>query len=325
MRWLLLVTVALCSAAFADSAVELVRNGDRIDVSIGGEPFTAFHFGADLTKPFLHPLRAVDGTIVTRGYPMEEIGGEQRDHPHHRGAWFSHGEVNGIDFWANEVSQRSRNRKGVIALDVIQTVRSGPHEGLIEATFEWQDLDGAVLLREDRSMRFKRHGDDNIVDFELNLTAEADSVHFGDTKEGTFAVRIATELEEQHIRAKGIARTGKIVSAEGGTTEARVWGKRSPWVDYSGSIEDKPMGIAIFDHPSNPKHPTFWHVRGYGLFAANVFGEHHFYNDDSRDGSITLAKGESIRFRYRIVIHSGRTADAEIPAKFAAWKATGPQ
>ena len=130
---------------------------------------------------------------------------------------------------------------------------------------------------------------------------------------------MATELEEQHLRAKGIARTGKITNADGKSTEANTWGKRSPWVDYAGTLQGKPMGVAIFDHPSNPKFPTYWHVRGYGLFAANIFGEHDFYSDESRDGSITLAKGKTLRFRYRVVVHPGRTADANIESKYKAW------
>ena len=319
MHRLLLLAVLAGIPALPSSEVRLEREGERIDVSIGGEPFTSFHFGAGATKPYLHPLRAADGTVVTRGYPMEEIEGEQRDHPHHRGAWFSHGAVNGVDFWANEPGQQARGRKGVIALDGIGRAESTGSEGRIEATFAWNDPDGKRLLTETRSMTFGRDGEDNFVDFDILLTAEADSVRFGDTKEGTFAVRMATELEEQHFRAKGIPRTGKIVNAEGRSAEAGTWGKRSAWVDYSGSIDGRPMGVAIFDHPGNPKHPTYWHVRGYGLFAANIFGEHDFHADESRDASITLGKGGTLRFRYRILIHPGRTADANLAHKHAAW------
>ncbi len=322
-RLLGLITLACLPVALASDDVSVRRDGNRIHVEIGGQPFTAFYFGPEATKPYLHPLRARDGTVVTRGYPMERVEGEQTDHPHHRGVWFSHGDVNGVDFWANEVRQRSRGSKGTIELAAIDAVESGGSEGLVRATFGWRGPNRQLLVTERRAMRFRRSSDDNIVDFDLELTAEADSVHFGDTKEGTFAVRIATELEEPHFRAKGIARTGTIKNASGLATEARTWGKRSPWVDYSGSLQGKPMGIAIFDHPDNPKHPTYWHVRGYGLFAANVFGEHDFHADESKDGGITLAKGETLRFRYRVLVHPGRTADAGLPRKHAEWAAAG--
>lgn len=315
----LLLGLLACIPAMHAETVAVERDGDKIAVEIGGQPFTSFYFGADATKPYLHPLRAPDGTVVTRSYPMDEVAGEQTDHPHHRGVWFSHGEVNGFDFWANEVSQRKRGRKGTIALNKIEAAESGANRGLIRASFNWLDTSGKALLAESRSMTFERIGQDNVVSIDITLTALVDSVHFGDTKEGTFAVRMATELEEQHLRAKGIARTGKITNADGKSTEANTWGKRSPWIDYAGTLQGKPMGVAIFDHPSNPKFPTYWHVRGYGLFAANIFGEHDFYADESRDGSITLAKGKSLRFRYRVVVHPGRTADANIEGKYKVW------
>lgn len=325
MRRLLLVGVLTCFPALTADDVSLDRDGHRIDIRIGGQLFTAFYFGPEATKPYLHPLRAIDGTVVTRSYPMEDVEGEQTDHPHHRGVWFSHGEVNDVDFWANEKKQRGRGNKGTIELDRVSAVESGSSAGRINASFAWNDPHGVRLLTERRLMQFRRSGQDHVVDFDIELTAIADSVHFGDTKEGTFGVRMATELEEPHLRAEGIARTGTIVNAEGLTSELEAWGKRSAWVDYSGSIEGKPVGIAIFDHPSNPKHPTYWHVRGYGLFAANVFGEHDFHADESRDGSITLAKGEKLRFRYRVLVHPGRTRDADLARKHADWARDSPR
>ena len=323
MKRVLVIAALACLPGWSADHVSVVREGDRIEVSIGGEPFTTFYFRSDATKPYLHPLRAQDGTVVTRSYPMEQVEGEQTDHPHHRGLWFGHGEVNGVDFWATEKEQRARGNAGTIALDKIAAVESGETEGRTDASFAWNDPQGVRLLTERRAMRFSRSGHDNLVDFDIVLVAETDTVHFGDTKEGTFAVRMATELEEPHLRAKGIPRTGKIVNASGQASEANTWGKRSPWVDYSGRIAGKSLGVAIFDHPGNPKHPTYWHVRGYGLFAANVFGEHDFYADESRDGSITLKKGETLRFRYRVVVHPGRTADADLARKHAEWARVG--
>jgi hypothetical protein len=292
--------------AFLPAQVVFQKGDSRIAIEIDGKPFSTFYFGTNPPKPYLHPLRAADGTIVSRGYPMENIEGETRDHPHHRGLWFSHGDVNGYDFWMNEQGQHPKN-EGHIVLKELRSAK----DGRIEATFDWKATDGTLLLTEDRTMTF--HGGKNrTVDMDIKLTAVAPTVKFGDTKEGTFAIRLATPLDEPHARAKGPERTGTMVDSEGKVGESEIWGKRAAWVDYSGQLNGKPYGVAFFDHPQNPKHPTYWHARSYGLFAANPFGEHDYYNDPKRDGSITLKKGETARFRYRVVIHAGDTKAAGV-------------
>lgn len=305
--WRIILACGFLLSSVSWAQVHFKESPGRVEVEIDGKPFTTLYHGEGSPKPYLHPLRAASGTIVTRGYPMEDIRGEQRDHPHHRGLWFTHGEVNGLDFWANEQSA-GRPRGGLV--DTVN-VHTGPG-GLISGTFLWKTPGGLPILREERTMRFHAGSPNRLVDFDVKFTALAEEVHFGDTKEGTFAIRLATPLEEQHARAQGVPRTGKITAANGKTGEKNLWGKRSPWLDYSGSIEGEKLGVAIFDHPSNPKHPTYWHVRSYGLFAANIFGEHHFYSDAKRDGSITLKSGQSLRFQYRVVIHPGDVKSADV-------------
>ena len=298
----------------APAQVKLSEGDGKIDVAIDGKLFTTFYYGSRTPKPYLHPVRAADGTIVTRGYPMEMIEGERRDHPHHRSLWFTHGDVNGFDFWANEDTQ-DRPHKGRV---VVKRV-SLKGKDRIAGSFEWRGPAGDVLVVEDRMMTFGSQGANRFIDFDLTLTAASQQVRFRDTKEGTFAIRLATPLEEPHERAEGIPRTGRITAADGRTGEPKVWGTRSPWVDYSGEIDGTPLGVAIFDHPANPKHPTYWHVRSYGLFAANVFGEHHFYQDDSRDGGITIESGKSLRFRYQVLIHAGDTRQAGVGRLYEEW------
>ena len=150
------------------------------------------------------------------------------------------------------------------------------------------------------------------MDFDVTLTA-AEKVTFNDTKEGTFAIRLATELEEKH--------SGKMRNAEGAIGEKNVWGKRSPWVDYAGTVGGEQLGVAIFDHPTNPRHPTYWHSRSYGLFAANIFGVRDFESDKSKDGKLELEAGKSLRFRYRVVIHPGDSDSAGLAAQFKKFSA----
>lgn len=302
--------------------VKITSHPDRISIEIDGKPFTELFIGAETHKPYLHPLRAASGQIVTRAYPMDTVEGESKDHPHHRGLWFTHGDVNGYDFWGNEPSQASP-KKGRVVIRKVGEIESGKKSGSLAATFDWVDPQGKAILTESRSIVFYSNPTLRIMDFDITLKA-LEKVTFGDTKEGTFAIRLAAGLEEQEKKSLPVPkRTGLMVNAEGGKGEKQVWGKRSPWVDYYGELEGEKVGIAIFDHPGNPKHPTYWHSRSYGLFAANIFGEHDFFSDKSKDGSVTIEPGNSLRFRYRVVIHPGDVQSAgigEMYKKYAAMK-----
>jgi hypothetical protein len=294
----------------APAQVHFNRQPDSIAVEISGRPFTTFYFGPSTPKPYLHPLLTASGQRLTRLYPMETTEPGSRDHPHQRGLWITHGDVNGVDFWANETEQR-QGKQGLIVLREIRDVQDGPEKGVIWAVFEWRDPAGQVLLIEDRTMFFSGDGPVRTIDFDVTLHA-VPQVVFGDTKEGFFALRLRDELSE-------LAGTGKMTNAAGQTGMALIWGHRSPWVDYSGTLDGRAVGIAIFDHPANSTYPTWWHARDYGLFAANPFGDRDFTGDKTKDGSLTLAPGQSVRFRYQLFIHPGNTAQANVAAAYHAW------
>jgi hypothetical protein len=309
----LLFFLALTAAAPAPAEVKIDQQPDRINVIIDGKPFTTLFMGKDAPKPYLHPLRSASGKIVTRHFPMEEVAGESHDHPHHRGLWFGHGDVNGFDFWANELTGDDRPIRGRIVLDKVEWVKNYPHAGAFRVVFNWLDPKGNKVLTERRTMEFYDTPGVRIIDTDIVVTAAAGPVTFGDTKEGTFAMRLADVLSED----KG---GGLMTNAQGATTMKNVWGKPSEWVDYVGKIDGETIGIAIFDHPQNFRHPTTWHARDYGLFAANPFGEHDFYNDKSRNGSLTIPPGGTLRFRYRIVIHPGDTKSAGIDKLYSEYE-----
>ncbi|MGH9628279.1 MAG: PmoA family protein [Bryobacteraceae bacterium] len=302
----IILSLLLVLPAFAD--VKVARDKDHITVEINGKPFTAFYFGPETTKPYLHPLRSASGKIVTRQFPMENVEGETRDHPHHQGLWFTHGDVNGIDFWSGAAGRSPK--KGKVVLDRIVSTKSGKDQGSITARFNWVGPDGKVVLTETREMIFRADPQNRVIDFDITLKAN-DSVKFGDTKEGTFAIRLADVLNEKH--------TGTMVNAEGAQKMENVWGKASPWVDYVGELDGEKLGIAIMDHPGNPGHPTYWHSRDYGLFAANIFGHHDFLDDKTKDGSRTLKPGETMRFRYRVLIHPGDTKAADLSKLYSQY------
>ncbi len=287
--------------------VQFQQAADHIDISIDGKPFATFHYGEDAPKPYLAPLRTAGGIVVTRGFPMEKIEGETRDHPHHRGLWFTHGDVNQVDFWANEPG--GKGRKGKVKLEKILSVKGGKKEGSIRAAFLWVDDAGEPLVRETRTMTFYSDPALRVLDFDATLTAVRKAV-FGDTKEGFFAIRLRDAMRER-------GGTGRMINAEGKSGMREVWGKASPWVDYSGTLDGEKLGVAILDHPKSFRHPTYWHARDYGLFAANAFGLHDFFNDKTKDGSHALEPGQSIRFIYRVIIHPGDTESAGIAKHFA--------
>lgn len=319
MKALLLIAASLPLCA----QVKIAQQGSqKISVEIDGKPFTEFLIGPETHKPYLAPLRSASGIIVTRQYPMNpNVPGESKDHPHHRGLWFTHGDVNGYDFWANEPDQKGANKgKGDVTLRKVNRITSGKSSGTIDATFEWR-AGGEILMLETRKMTFYSDPNLRIIDFDAALSPDT-KVTFGDTKEGMFAIRVAAPLEGQQPR--NIAepkRTGKLTNAQNKAGEKNVWGKRSEWADMSGEIGGQPVGIAILDHPNNPRHPTYWHARDYGLFAANIFGVHDFENDKGRDGSLTIQPGQPLRFRYRVIIHPGDANAAHIRDLFTAYAA----
>ena len=320
--FLLLFDAALHAAA----QVDLKHTDNHVDVLIGGKPFTTYYFGPEAPKPYLHPLRSAQGTIVTRGWPMvKNIAGESHDHPHHRALFFAHGDINGVDFWgegtATAAAQTAHGRvysseelpKGRTVFQRLEAVKGGADSGVLKADFDLVGPEGKPLASEVQEYTFRGDGETRIIDCGITLRADRGvAVKLGDTKEGTFAIRVVKSLEEPQ---------GKMLNSEGKVGEKAIWGKRADWVEYSGTVNGEPLGIAIFDNPSNPKHPTYWHARGYGLFAVNPFGEHDFYNDPKRDGSITIAPGGSFTLRYRVLIHHGKAAAANLAEAYKRYTA----
>lgn len=299
MRSTWLWLAALMAPAMSQGAppVEFVESPGRIEVRIAGQSFTALHYGDQLDKPFFHPFRAASGAVVTRGYPVDPAPGETTDHPHHRGLWWAHGLTSGVDFWTTrENSGRYR------LLSPPQVDRERNSIGLKLAMVA---PGGNVLGSLEQSYVFQAQGQNRMVDVTIEIRADQGvDVTLGDTREGVMAFRVADDLTEP----KG----AKLVNSEGGVGEKQIWGKRARWVDYSGRIGKETVGVAMFDHPSNPNFPTYWMARGYGLLAANAFGAREFTGDEKQNGTIVIPPGRSLRFRHRVVIHPGDAVAARV-------------
>jgi hypothetical protein len=300
-------------------SVEFVKHesDNKIDVMVGGKLFTSYQWPAEnVYKPVLHPVIAASGTVVTRGFPLTPKPGERADHMHHVGNWMNYGNVDGNDFWGNGHSGERSKNGGEIIFQGIEKLENGDGEATLIANANWVDSVGVELLSEKTEYHFIADGETRIIDRITTLTALDKTVAFNDTKEGMFAIRVARELElpsdgritmvgedgstVELDKASTEGITGNYKSSEGGTG-LDVWGTRAKWMNLYGNIGDEKISIAICDHPDNQSYPTYWHARGYGLFSANPLGVKDFTKGE-KELNLKLAAGESITFKYRLVV-----------------------
>jgi len=284
--------------------VKTVDEG-RLDVEISGAFFTSYYYGKQVIRPYLHPVIGPYGKSVTRGYPMVTgVPGESTDHQHHRAIYVAHGEVNDVDNWSESPNC------GRIVHRSFDVVSSGPVYGHIVDKLDWVSNKGEPVLKEVREWKFYNVSPSKLVDLNLTFTAPEDKdVVFGDTKEGgLLSLRVACTMQ--------VTVAGKMENSFGGINESEVWGKRAHWCDYSGPVENRWVGVALFDHPKNLRHPTYWHARDYGLMTANPFGIATFEGDPSLNGDYTLPAGAEIKFHYRIYIHKGDAGEGKVAEKY---------
>lgn len=270
----------------------------KIAVQIAGEPFTTYHYGKDARTPFLWPIYSAGEVGMTRNFPMGTDELPSRDHPHHRSVYLTFGDVNGYDYWHNERIETQGIQTGL-----------GAGYAWIRAENAWLTPDGDRLLREVQELRFyETPARGRYFDLISTLQAEDGDVTLGDDKEGLLAFRIRPEIQGD--------RGGVLTNAAGRQGEKNVYGRPSPWMDYSGLVPGHGMrGMAIFDHPDNFRHPTYWHVRDYGLAAANPFGRRSV-GGEPEEGSHQLRAGDAMTFVYRIYVHVGDVEEAGVAEKY---------
>ena len=288
--------------------VKITEHDEKVTVEINGKLFTEYRF-KDAQRPYFHPVIGPTGVPVIRHWPMGDGPNEAHDHPHHKSLWYTHGDVNGVDFWADGDS------KGRIVHEKFLEVRSGREVGVIKQQNKWVTADGKVVCTDTRTHRFYNRPEGQVMDLDVTIHASHGKVTMGDTKEGSMAIRLTPTM-----RLKGKVGRGHIINSEG-VTDGKTWGKRAAWCDYYGPVEGDVVGVAIFDHPKNPKHPTWWHVRDYGLFAANPFGVHNFENKPAGTGNIEIPAGESLTWRYRFYFHKGDEKEGKVAEHYRAYVA----
>ncbi len=299
----------------------------RHELLYNGQVLTAYRYDDSLMKPVLYPLNTVHGTTVTRGFPLEPRAGDRTDHPHHVGLWFTYESVNGLDFWNNStaIPFEKRASYGAVQHQQILSQRANANQASLVITALWKNKAGETELTEKTAFNIEVIGDKWLLERTTTLKALDKKVVFKDVKDGMLAIRVARELEQPskeasaYVDANGIITkvdqlpsatiSGLYTSSEGISGDA-VWSTRARWVMLNGKIREEPITIAMLDHPTNSGYPTYWHARGYGLFALNPLGAAVFSNGkESRN--LELAAGQSVQFRYKIIIQGGRQLTAE--------------
>ncbi len=279
--------------------VAVVPLADRVRIEIGDQLFTEY-LHQNRPRPSFYPVLSPDGRALTRSFPFETSPGEAQDHPHHVSLWFAHGSVNGQDFWHNPEAR--------MRLLEVRDAYSRPGEGGFTAVHEWIAPDGTAQLRDERRFRIVLSNQGYQLDWDQRLSALDQPVLFGDTKEGTMAVRLAAGL-----RVEGEVASGSLLTSNG-HRDGEAWGKRAGWLLASGQLQQRPASIAILEHPDNFRYPTWWHARKYGLVAANPFGVHDFADAPRHSGNFKLGAGKSLRLRYRFLFSDRALQAAEVDA-----------
>ncbi|GGW46564.1 hypothetical protein GCM10007383_33500 [Arenibacter certesii] len=318
-----------------EKRIQLIRDDaeKKVSVMIDGKLFTAYRYPKNIKKPILYPLITPAGSKVTRKYPLEPSVGERVDHPHQVGVWFNYGNVNGLDFWNNSdsIKVEKRNLYGTIIHKNILEMEDGDDQGLLKVAMDWISPKGEVLLTENTTFIFRRTEAEYSIDRITNLGAPNGEVLFKDNKEGVLGIRVARELEHPSDKpdiftdTNGLPTAVPVLNNDGvngkyfnseGIEGNDCWGKRSNWVNLTSTIGDEKISLVIMDHKNNPGYPTYWHARGYGLFAANPLGQEVF-SDGKESLNLSLQQGEDVTFKHRIIVASKNLGKSELDAQFS--------
>jgi hypothetical protein len=303
-----LCLVASAHLALAAGPWEVVKDEQGLVVKKDGKLVTHYLVKSG-NKPILWPVIGPTGKEMTRAYPMRMVDGEKKDHVHQRSLWFTHGSVNGFSFWEEVNPNRQPGEQKHRQFDR----QEGGEQATIVSRTDWLG-DGKKVLEDERTIVIRDHEGSRVLDYKVVLTASEGDVHFGETKEGSFGIRVPTSMDVDSKQG------GKIVN-DGGQTDAEAWGQKASWVDYHGPVDGEHLGIAVLNHPKSFRYPTRWHVRTYGLFAANPWGVKDFTAGKESGGEYTLPKGESLTLSYRVIFHKGDEREGKIAEAFEKFAA----
>jgi hypothetical protein len=325
-----LAILALAPTAPADTlSISKSENGALIKI---GDQIFAEYVAADpaTNMPYLWPIHGPNQKPMTRSYPMADVEGEQRDHPHQRGLCFGHEDIGGYDTWAErttfEEQLKGKNaERAAERMKLLGSIRHREFEKLesdgatatLVALSDYLDNAGEkVIIHERRALTFSVHNGKRIIDVDIELIAPEGSsgVVAADKKDSGLSIRVPTSMSVDG------GQGGRIVNSEG-HTDKDAWAKRARWCSFSGPVEGAVMGVAMLNHPSSFRYPTYWHARTYGLFTANPFGMKSL-NPEEEDGAHTILPSAPLKLHHRFVFHEGDEKAADIESLWKTYSQT---
>lgn len=324
--------------ARAADAVSITKGDGVIEFKVNGNVVSRYHVAPAVVKPYLWPIIAPNGAAVTRSWPMEAPKpGETTDHPHQKSAWFCHGDVipegldlktktldkggKGVDFWSESVKDGQKRHGRIVVTKVGEPKQVAPNHASITTWNDWVSPDGVKVMDEERTLHLIALPQGRLYVWDIDLHAGVAPITFGDTKEGSFGVRVNDVIRLANKDGNGVVTNAKGTSAKAPMKEPLpVWGYISDWNDYSGTIDGKTAGIAVFDDPKNPR--PAWHTRAYGLMAANPFGRAHAAFPDTKTVTepVKIAKDGHLKLRYGIYAHDGDVAAGKVAETYETFK-----
>jgi hypothetical protein len=337
-RWL--AAVALLAAPPAASAqVSAVQTPDGVEFRVGAEVVAKYHTAPTVAKPFLWPVAAPGGTPVTRAWPIKTSGADATtDHIHQKSVWFCHGDVipeglaiktpaankadKGVDFWSEAKDKDGRKRHGTIRCTKVVVPDAKPGAPAVVVTWNvWLTADGEKILDEKRTITFRDTPEGRLFTFTCELAANDYPIVFGDTKEGSFGVRVHDDLRTVAASGGAVTPAGGEPAKAGAKDNLPLWGRVADWNDYSGTVGGKAVGLAVFTHPDNPTKSA-WHTRAYGLMAANPFGREHsgFPSQKGKTDLVRIEKGKALTYTFGVYAHAGDAAVGKVAEAFEAFK-----
>lgn len=275
----------------AQAKISAVKVGDRIDVSINNKFFTQYIFGEDEKYPYFYPVNGPSGFSVT----------SMRNslYPHHSSLFFGCDRVNGGNYWQQEID---RGQIRTLRAEILET---GSDKVVIENECIWSRPGALSPIRDIRTITISSPSKDVYqIDFDITMEMLMD-VEIQKTNHSFFSGRMAPDL--------AVTGGGTMINAEGEEGEKGedgTFGKSSPWMDCFGTRNGLTEGMAIMQHPSNMWYPSPWFTRDYGFFSPTPM----YWPENEK--TTNFKKGDVLKLKYRVLVHSGDTETAGIEKAF---------